>query len=226
MRTARNIAQENEFSKPQKPSQLLGKYLFSSDFIRANKDILKRYLSNNKSKRTSVNEFNQGRNLEPVKLAASSSINNAKLNPRKESSKPLLPTNSSEQRDWSVKVNLQKEISSKQKIEHRKHTSTKSVILFPSNAKSLADNLLPDIVPAHRSNKKYSVIEAYSAVTHQGLIRNYNEDRVSIVLNLEKPYNKAVSYWPSITFFGLYDGHGGAACAEYLRDHLHYFVNH
>lgn len=25
-------------------------------------------------------------------------------------------------------------------------------------------------------------------------------------------------------FFGVFDGHGGAACADYLRDNLHNFV--
>jgi protein phosphatase PTC2/3 len=39
-----------------------------------------------------------------------------------------------------------------------------------------------------------------------------------------KPPKKIVSYWPKSSFFGLYDGHGGAACADYLRDNLHQFV--
>lgn len=34
------------------------------------------------------------------------------------------------------------------------------------------------------------IISTYAANTHQGLIRNYNEDRVSIILNITKPINK------------------------------------
>lgn len=30
--------------------------------------------------------------------------------------------------------------------------------------------------------------------------------------------------WPQICFFGVFDGHGGSACADYLRDNLHNFV--
>ena len=30
--------------------------------------------------------------------------------------------------------------------------------------------------------------------------------------------------WPKWSFFGIYDGHGGAKCAEFLRDYLHQFV--
>jgi serine/threonine protein phosphatase PrpC len=40
--------------------------------------------------------------------------------------------------------------------------------------------------------------------------RNYNEDRVSIVLNIQKPADKQdCIYWPKIAFFGIFDGHGG-----------------
>jgi protein phosphatase 2C family protein 2/3 len=30
--------------------------------------------------------------------------------------------------------------------------------------------------------------------------------------------------WPQICFFGVFDGHGGSACADYLRDNLHNFI--
>jgi serine/threonine protein phosphatase PrpC len=53
--------------------------------------------------------------------------------------------------------------------------------------------------------------------------RNYNEDRVAIILNIMKPKSKEgkVDYWPKCSFFGIYDGHGGNQCAEFLRDYLH-----
>ncbi len=63
--------------------------------------------------------------------------------------------------------------------------------------------------------------------TNQGLVRNYNEDRVAIVLNILKPSNKDQDdYWPNCSIFGVFDGHGGAKCAEYLRNNLHHFVRH
>ncbi len=56
------------------------------------------------------------------------------------------------------------------------------------------------------------------------LFRNYNEDRVSIILNVVKPNSFTGEYWPKCSIFGIYDGHGGVVCADFLRDHLHQYV--
>ncbi len=57
------------------------------------------------------------------------------------------------------------------------------------------------------------------------MVRNYNEDRVSIILNILRPENKKeVVDWPECSFFAIYDGHGGEKCAEFLRDNLHKMV--
>ena len=59
---------------------------------------------------------------------------------------------------------------------------------------------------------KNGPIKAYAANTNQGLLRDYNEDRVSIILNIAKPENKQqLQDWPKIAFFGVFDGHGGSA---------------
>lgn len=71
------------------------------------------------------------------------------------------------------------------------------------------------------SNKKNGVVRAYAANTNKGIIWNYNEDRVSIILNILKPHSRAGEEWPKCSFFGVFDGHGGAACADFLRDNLH-----
>jgi protein phosphatase 2C family protein 2/3 len=47
---------------------------------------------------------------------------------------------------------------------------------------------------------------------------------VSIILNILKPPSRSEENWPKCSFFGVYDGHGGANCADYLRDNLHQFV--
>ena len=70
-------------------------------------------------------------------------------------------------------------------------------------------------------------MRAYAANTNQGLVRNYNEDRVSIILNILKPPQRESfpdSQWPRCSFFAIYDGHGGSGCADFLRDNLHQFV--
>lgn len=58
--------------------------------------------------------------------------------------------------------------------------------------------------------------------------RNYNEDRVAIILNIMCPKNKKLAVneeWPNCSFFGVYDGHGGHSCADFLRDYLHQLVS-
>lgn len=68
------------------------------------------------------------------------------------------------------------------------------------------------------------MIQAYAANTNQGVFRNYNEDRVSIILNITMPAFKQIDNWPTCSFFAVYDGHGGASCADFLRDNLHQFI--
>ena len=60
---------------------------------------------------------------------------------------------------------------------------------------------------------------AYAAGTHNGIIRTYNEDRLAIVLNYKLKVS-ALDY-TSCNFFGIYDGHGGASVADYLKNNLH-----
>ena len=75
--------------------------------------------------------------------------------------------------------------------------------------------------PGKISTKSYGVIKSYAANTNQGIIRDYNEDRVSIIINITKPTNfNSESYWPKASYFAVFDGHGGNRCADFLRDNL------
>ena len=78
--------------------------------------------------------------------------------------------------------------------------------------------------PSKTSRKNMGVIKSYGVNTYQGIVRNYNEDRVSIIINMNKPKDYAKGRWPKISFFGIYDGHGGEGCSEYLRDNLHKLI--
>ena len=76
------------------------------------------------------------------------------------------------------------------------------------------------------SEKSFDLITAYGVNTYKGMIRNYNEDRISVIVNAKK--NNKDSYrekkWPKISFFGIYDGHGGSKCCDYLKTHLHNYI--
>jgi protein phosphatase 2C family protein 2/3 len=70
------------------------------------------------------------------------------------------------------------------------------------------------VIPNHESTKcsirDNGIVKAYAANTNQGIVRDYNEDRVSIILNILKPQSRENENWPRCSFFGVYDGHGGA----------------
>ena len=96
-------------------------------------------------------------------------------------------------------------------------------------------NPLKNFEEAKFASKSHGLIISYAANTHQGiqryttilsslttLSRNYNEDRVSIILNMTRPASKKnIPVWPKCSYFAIYDGHGGSACADYLKDCLH-----
>ena len=94
---------------------------------------------------------------------------------------------------------------------------------LPLDVKHLNNNYLYYDASKY-SAKSLGVVKSYSANTHQGTVRDYNEDRVSIILNIVKPSTYTGTFWPKCSFFGVYDGHGGPGCSEYLRDNLHQFV--
>jgi hypothetical protein len=74
------------------------------------------------------------------------------------------------------------------------------------------------------STKSYGSIISYGVNTNQGQVRNYNEDRVSIILNVIKPPSRKNEDWPKVSFFGIFDGHGGTKCSDFLKENLHHYV--
>ncbi|EGR27710.1 protein phosphatase 2c, putative [Ichthyophthirius multifiliis] len=85
--------------------------------------------------------------------------------------------------------------------------------------------IIPNYNQTQYSIKQNGIISCYAANTNQGLIRNYNEDRITIILNMKKPsINTEIDNWPKCSFFGIYDGHGGFSCADFLKENLHNYV--
>lgn len=84
-----------------------------------------------------------------------------------------------------------------------------------SNSSPKASKYVLD--PSKVSSKENGNIKAYAVNSNQGISRKYNEDRVSIILNIMKNGVKA-------SYFAIYDGHGGANCCDFLTQNLHQFV--
>lgn len=66
-------------------------------------------------------------------------------------------------------------------------------------------------------------LKSFAVNSYQGIKRNYNEDKVSIILSISKPKGFE-GVWPQCSFFAIYDGHGGNKCCDFLRDNLHNFI--
>lgn len=76
-----------------------------------------------------------------------------------------------------------------------------------------------------RSN---GVVEAFGICTTQGIVKNFNEDAVSIIMNVVQD-QKAVNISKEVanhnfSYFSVFDGHGGDACVNYLKEQLHFQI--
>jgi len=73
--------------------------------------------------------------------------------------------------------------------------------------------------------KPFGPVRSFAANTNVGTVRKVNEDRISIILNVIQPQTKQpkipADKWPKLQIFGVFDGHGGSKCAEYLKENLH-----
>ena len=74
--------------------------------------------------------------------------------------------------------------------------------------------------PGECSQKPFGIIKSYAYNTYHGLIKEENEDKYLIVPHIKKPTNGNVRTWPKMSLFGIFDGHGGESCANYLKDNF------
>ena len=81
---------------------------------------------------------------------------------------------------------------------------------------------------AKHSENSFDKIISYGVNTYKGVIRNYNEDRVTILINalinkdednLKKKFHNL-----NISYFNIYDGHAGNKCCEFLKKFLHHYI--
>ena len=78
---------------------------------------------------------------------------------------------------------------------------------------------------AEYSHKPFYNISGYAFNSYNGKVRSYNEDRTKIVVDFQKTIivnGKPIT--PRISYFGVFDGHGGKGCSDFLRDNLHKYL--
>ena len=63
-------------------------------------------------------------------------------------------------------------------------------------------------------------MQSFAVNSIQGTSRTNNDDRISVVLNMSKDPSRVYDYWPHCFFFGIFDGHNGTGCANFLKGQL------
>ena len=114
----------------------------------------------------------------------------------------------------------------------KKKIRKSNVFLGPSNFKFIASkisvNLSMEILAkdydfyekALASNKTIGSLKSYSYNTFHGLFKAVNEDKVVVINQIKKPASSKMKTWPKISYFGIFDGHGGEGCSEFLKNNL------
>ena len=119
--------------------------------------------------------------------------------------------------------------------QHKKRKIIKKLILN-NNLNKLRETFPEEILdidfpfykPAKHSKNSYDKIISYAANTYQGIYREYNEDRLTIIINPlikneDEEFQKIVKNY-KISYFAIYDGHAGNKCCNYLKQHLHQYI--
>ena len=114
----------------------------------------------------------------------------------------------------------------------KNNNNIKSKIILKLNEINNKEILLEDILnehysfyqPAKHSENSFDKIMSYGVNTYKGAIRQYNEDRVTILINANINKNNINNNLLKISLFSIYDGHGGHKCSEYLKTYLHHYI--
>ena len=93
---------------------------------------------------------------------------------------------------------------------------------------SLLSNLqFGNYPPVEISPGNFCNIAGYGANSYNGIVREYNEDRVKIILDYKlknEIFSNGKKINPNISYFAIYDGHGGNKCCNFLQENLHSYL--
>ena len=70
------------------------------------------------------------------------------------------------------------------------------------------------------SQKPIGIVKSFAYNTYKGLNKEKNEDRVIASSPIQKPHKAIHRTWPKMSYFGVFDGHGGENCSEYLKNNF------
>ena len=77
---------------------------------------------------------------------------------------------------------------------------------------------------AQFSQKQIGPLKSYGYNTFKGIFREINEDRVTVIGQIKKPANCKMKTWPKISYFAIFDGHGGEGCVDFVNNNFHNYL--
>lgn len=108
----------------------------------------------------------------------------------------------------------------KSEKDSQTHNDQAQDILDIETSKNIEVFIEKVLRPSRISSKSNGFVKGYAANSNKGLIKQSNEDRICIIMKVVAPEDEDIGYWPNCSFFGVFDGHNGDGCANYLRDNL------
>ena len=207
----------------------------SSHNIHIEKDINNNSSNENKVNINSIN--NKNSNIHNLKLMSTKNMkHNSPIKNQNIFSNELKEIDNSSERINKIKINLLLN-----KISPLSSSSTSSSSLINKNLLmnhinypfSKTVEITADIIKKSFHNFEESVtsyynefssdsnilIKGYAYNTSKGIIRNYNEDTITVTKIKLNNKNDEFFY-----FFGVFDGHGGNGCSLYLKENFHHFI--
>ena len=104
----------------------------------------------------------------------------------------------------------------------QKFSTKKSATLMTVNSlANLPYNAYPQ---AEYSDKPFYNISGFAYNSYNGAIKSYNEDMVKAI---EEKRNITKNNEPiclNISYFGVFDGHGGDKCSKFLKENMHNYL--
>ena len=76
---------------------------------------------------------------------------------------------------------------------------------------------------AEFSSKGFANISGYGMNSYNGKVKKYNEDRIKAITDYQPNKTiiiKGAEVKPTISYFSIFDGHGGKKCSDFLKEHL------
>ena len=233
------IPQIGKIKNRRSPNKYLDnnkKFIFSNMnyFQRNINNHVKKYSNNKISNSLQVDNV-KNRYYLKIKNPQKSIHNNYSLPKIKIMKNPMQITLDKEEKKFKDKANSERNIlnygnNKKSKIIYKLKESSFFQNKYSeeiSLAEILNENYL-NYQRAKHSENSFDKIISYGVNTYRGVIRNYNEDRVTILINaiINKVNGKEKNVLQNMktSYFSIYDGHAGNKCCEFLKKFLHNYI--